>query len=190
MGPVSCLSATACVAIVFNYPKDGAQGDSATLVRWNGRTWSALAPIPPGEIYDVSGFADVSCTSIRACVVMLPTFDSAPDSPVFSWDGRSWHAAPASLYQDLNSGLGGVLEGVSCGSPTVCTIVGSNFTGGFVAALTDGTVQLQQAAPPPGPSGDRVDLNSVSCVTTMCMVVGDSADETGTTTQTLAEQYR
>jgi hypothetical protein len=152
-----------------------------------------LAPIPPGEIYDHSalGSVDLSCASLRACVVLLSTYDAAPDSPVFSWDGRSWRAAPALLYQDLNSGLGGTLEGVSCGSPTVCTIVGTNYnSGGFVARLADGSAQLQQAAPPPGPSGARVDLNSVSCVNAICMAVGDSADETGTTSQTLAEQYR
>jgi hypothetical protein len=105
---------------------------------------------------------------------------------VFSWDGRSWRAAPASLYQDPNA----TPEGVSCGSPTVCTVVGTNYSGGFVARLAGGSVQLQQAAPPPGPSGGRVDLNSVSCVNAICMAVGDSADETGTTSQTLAEQYR
>jgi hypothetical protein len=71
MGPVSCLSATACVAIVFNYPGDGAPGDSATSVRWNGTTWSALEPSPPREIYDPG--SDMSCASLRACVVVLST---------------------------------------------------------------------------------------------------------------------
>jgi hypothetical protein len=151
-----------------------------------------LAPIPPGEIDDLSalGSVDVSCASMRTCVVLLSTYDDAPDSPVFSWDGRSWRAAPAALYQDLNAGLGGTLAGVSCGSPTVCTILGTNYSGGFVAHLTGGSAQLQQAAPPPGPSGDRVDLNGVSCVNAICMAVGDSPDESGTTSQTLAEQYR
>ena len=190
MGPVSCVSATACLAIVFNYSNGGAPGDSATSVRWNGRTWSEVAPIPPGEIYNLVGVADLSCASMRACVTMLATYDNAPDSPVFSWDGRSWHAAPITLYEDLQVGSGGLLEGVSCGSPTVCTIVGTNYSGGFIASLADGSVQLQQVAPLPGPSDYLVDLNSVSCVNATCMAVGDSANQTGTTPQTLAEQYR
>jgi hypothetical protein len=184
MGPVSCLSATACIAIVFNFSADGAPGNSAVSVRWNGRTWSALAPIPPGEIYDHSVSADVSCASLRACVVVLSTYNAY--EAVLSWNGRLWGDAPALLYQDPNA----TPEGVSCGSPTVCTIVGTNYSGGFVARLADGSAQLQQAAPPPGPSGNRVDLNGVSCVNAICMAVGDSADETGITSQTLAEQYR
>lgn len=183
-GPVSCLSPTACMAIVFNISNDGAPGNSAASVRWNGRTWSVLAPIPPGEIYDHSASADVSCASLHACVVVLSTYNAY--KAVFSWDGRSWRAAPASLQQDANA----TPDGVSCGSPTVCTIVGANYSGGFVVRFAGGSAQLQHAAPLPGPGGGRVDLNSVSCVNVICMAVGDSADAPGATSQTLAEQYR
>ena len=183
-GPVSCLSPTACMAIVFNISNDGAPGNSAASVRWNGRTWSVLAPIPPGEIYDNSASADVSCASLHACVVVLSTYNAY--KAVFSWDGRSWRAAPASLQQDANA----TPDGVSCGSPRVCTIVGANYSGGFVVRFAGGSAQLLHAAPLPGPGGGRVDLNSVSCVNVICMAVGDSADAPGATSQTLAEQYR
>jgi hypothetical protein len=192
MGPVSCLSATACLAIVFNSPNAEVAGDAATLVRWNGRTWSEVAPIPLGQAYNFLGISnDLSCASMRACITLLAAGEGgAPDSVVFSWDGRSWHAAPSVLYQDLSVGSGTVLGGVACGSPTVCTIVGSNYSGGFIASLAGATVQLQQGAPPPDPSVDGVFLNGVSCVNATCMAVGQSSDQTGTTPQTIAEQYR
>ncbi len=41
------------------------------------------------------------CAPMRACVVLLPTYNA--------WDVLSW-------------------EGVSCGSPGICTIVGINYT--------------------------------------------------------------
>lgn len=84
--------------------------------------------------------------------------------------------------------MGSTPEGVSCGSPTVCTIVGLNYNGGLVVRLAGASTQLQPAAPAPG-NAANVELKSASCTHATCMAVGDYPDEANTS-RTLAEQYR
>jgi hypothetical protein len=106
------------------------------------------------------------CGSMRACVVLLPT-NNAWD--VLSWDGRSSREAPESLYQAIATASGATPEGVSCGSPGICSM-------------------LESAAPAPDDTPD-VALNGVSYVDATCMAVGAYPDAAGTA-QTVAEQHR
>jgi hypothetical protein len=99
------------------------------------------------------------------------------------WNGGRW-----SVQQAIDVASGATPEGVSCGSPRVCTIVGISYTGGLVLRLADGSTQLESVAPAPG-NTPYIDLYGVSCVDRTCMAVGAYPDAAGMS-QTLAEQYR
>ena len=191
MGPVSCVSASACVAIAFKRSSVGSSPVASE--RWNGKMWSVMAAsIPDGSsLLEASpGPADaLSCASMKACVAILPTGDGG--WVALKWDGRSWASAPPSLFRGLDLSQDVLLDGVTCSSATACVLVGSFYPFGTIAQ-TGFATGLASPHPPlvadPG-SVESYALISVTCTTATCMAVGDYTNATGAV-QTLAEQYR
>jgi hypothetical protein len=175
---VSCMSAISC---------DGIAGQS--FVRWDGRTWSVIAPLDTNVSTGSVGFGPaLSCTSASACTVIGA--NGAGDN-VFSlverWNGRSWSMQPgAAVNMD---GFAASLNDVSCGGVRMCTIVGSfGFPDGAFAERWNGARWSTQ------PLGTVVGavpeaLSGVWCVAARCIAVGYSLDGTGQP-QTLVERYR
>jgi hypothetical protein len=107
------------------------------------------------------------------------------------WNGKAWSDESPAGPQPVT-----YLEDVSCPSTTACVAAGTGgsgassagyvpvaeqWTGGSWAALT---------VPDPAPSGDLVELNSVSCTSvTNCMAVGDDQNAADTADTTVAAQW-
>lgn len=107
---VSCVSATACVA-VGSYLNSGSA--FRTLAEsWNGTCWSLVASPQPGDGDSLNG---VSCTSVTACMAVGGyDFLHGTRTLVESWDGTRWSVVPS---PDVGTN-GNDLFGVSCASAT------------------------------------------------------------------------
>ena len=116
---ISCTSATVCTAVGWF----GSVAAGSTLAEtWDGTSW-AIHPTPNrglSQYYDLTG---VACTSATACTAIGEAYDPGGKNDVtlaLGWNGSKWVIEPTP-----NPAGGGVLSGVSCSSPTVCTAVGS-----------------------------------------------------------------
>jgi hypothetical protein len=170
---VSCSSANACTAV-------GLTTASASLAEaWDGTNWTieSTPDLPNG-----SELVSVSCRALNACIAVggdgLSTLAEG-------WDGAKWTVEPTSQLE------GGLLEGVSCASTTVCAAVGtyaSSATNGNVtlAERWNGTTwQVQPTANPVTPSF----LQGVSCTSALsCTAVGGDGSY-GSGQSTLAERW-
>ena len=112
----------------------------------------------------------VSCPSASWCMAV----GSGPNGSFAErWDGASW------AVESLPEAAVAVLEGISCSSPTACTVVGSVGTGtnGMVLAERwDGTQWAVQPAPRWSVAGES--LGGVSCPTRrFCVAVGSSMNQ-------------
>jgi hypothetical protein len=195
LGPVSCVSASWCMALGAADNGENAGGtallDAASFAEsWNGSGWatSAIAPAPGGTAVMVG----VSCTSPTFCLAVGAVGQPpgpTPASPLGSvlapharplaelWNGTTWAVAPAlhpagKMYADLS--------GVSCLSRRLCVAVGSKGPveggNGVLVEVFDGTRWRIQATPRlPHESGA---LDAVSCVAAdACTAVGSDDNE-------------
>ena len=169
LASVSCTSASACLAVGRSYTHLFAGGVTLAESR-SGSTWKIVPGATlPGTNGALSG---VSCTSPTACMAVGDYTDTAGSGlPLAeSWNGTAWAVLPVPVPA---RGYDGVLEGVSCTSPSACTAVGSYTSSGSLVGLAerwDGTAWTVQATP----AGDDV-LHGVSCSTaTTCTAVGYS----------------
>ncbi len=142
------------------------------------------------------GGADYSCVGPNGTPGST-TADPPPDYATFTtafpgtlaegWNGSSW-----TIRASPNPGgeNGGVLNGVSCTSPSACTAVGTYNNGGSIETLAerwDGTSWTIQSTPNPSGSNNSV-LDGVSCTSpSACTAVGQY-DSAGTNV-TLAERW-
>jgi hypothetical protein len=120
---MSCATPSACVAI-------GAAVAPGTVLQaprvelWNGKTWS-IQPIPNAQFTNpltAMTLAGVSCPSATACTVVGGYNGGTGGGPVAEhWDGKRWSVQS---FPDLASPRGGMLNDVSCPTPTDCTAVG------------------------------------------------------------------
>ena len=163
---VSCLSASACVAVGGREDRTGA---GVTLAEaWNGTKWSVLkTPNPPGS--RDSALTSVSCTSATFCIAMGATI-TPTDNPTLAeiWNGTTWS------IQQTPSVPGAQFNGVSCTSPSACTLVGGyhRSTGPYaLAERWNGTSWAVQSTAP----GTRTStLTGVSCTSaSACTAVGN-----------------
>jgi hypothetical protein len=174
---ISCTWAKDCTAV-------GARASGLTLAEhWNGTRWSAVTTKHTGALDGVSCPATGNCTAVGS--------NAAGKALAAHWNGKAWSDQSPANPQPLS-----FLESVSCPVTTTCIAVGAGgpaasplataplaeqWTGGTWTALT---------VPDPGPSGDLVELNSVSCISaTNCMAVGDDQNAAGTADTTLAAQW-
>jgi uncharacterized repeat protein (TIGR01451 family) len=172
LSAVSCVSASACVAVGFY---ENAGSDYQTLVEsWNGSTWS-IVPSPNPTFFNY--LDGVSCTSAMACVAVgAATGPSSALPLVESWDGVAWSAVP--------SPGSGVLQSVSCSSTVACLAVGV-VSGATLVQSWNGTTWTVVSSPSlPGYSR----FSGVSCLSaTACTAVG--YDGTASGTQTVVESW-
>jgi hypothetical protein len=184
---VSCRSAAACTAVGVSL--NSSSGDEVTLAEvWNGADWSAEAtPNPRGATEGI--MLGVSCRSALACTA-VGRFSKG--SGLFTlaetWNGTTWaiHRTPVSPGTTDSA-----LDGVSCGSVSVCSAVGFFDTASGALPRVEawnGTAWTVQSAPnPAGPPADS-DLDAVSCSSAIaCTAVGSfdsSSDQL-----TLAERW-
>jgi hypothetical protein len=104
MTGVSCAGPTFCIAV-------GTQTE-----RWNGKTWSKIAP---------AGGGAVSCVSATSCLAVGGASAS-------QWNGKAWSKV-------TGANPTGSLVGVSCLSTTTCFAVGSYSTAAGTNTLVERT---------------------------------------------------
>jgi hypothetical protein len=188
LNAVSCSSPGACTAVGFfvNVPGTG------TLVeRWNGTSWSIQAsPNPAGALTSV--LFGVSCPTATFCVAVGNYQNRAGRHTILAeaWNGSSWSVMPAPPPAGARRSF---LNGVSCASATACTAVGSYQTGSgkhvTLAERWNGTAWSLQPTPNPA-SPPRSALAAVSCTSaSTCTAVGNSVDNSGGNSRTLAERW-
>jgi sugar lactone lactonase YvrE len=164
---VACSSSTSCHAVT---------GESATVERWNGSSWSAASAVTPpnGSAPKLKGIA---CRSEGTCAAVGSYSLGGHTAPLVErWSGSSWSVqAAADPTGVIEESTGGSLEGISCPSAAVCTAVGSRTTSTEEAPLVeswDGTDWAMQ--PASGPIGaTTAALASVACAGSFeCAEVG------------------
>jgi hypothetical protein len=141
---LSCLPSGQCVAA----------GISAALR--TGSTWTDIAS-PPTAI------ADVACASITDCLGVAPAPAGSPSTPnaVYHYDGTSW-ATTSWPATDTPTA-------VSCGSSTLCMVVGRAGTS-LVVRRWNGSTFSDTSVPDTSPIPF-----DVSCpTTTFCLAVGQA----------------
>lgn len=145
---VSCAGASFCLALS---PAIGA-------AEWDGQHWAAV-PGPPGP---PGYWSALSCASSTMCMAVASTYTvptnaagtASGTSPATSWAAR-WNGsrwlAPVALdtYQAGPAGDYGVVQAVSCPTPTFCMAVG-----GHVGSLVwDGSTWTAHAVQATGVDG-------------------------------------
>jgi hypothetical protein len=169
---VSCASARACTAVGA---QTDAHGNSTALAeRWNGAAWRIQATAsPPGSMG--SELLAVSCASATACTAVGADIDGAGASMPLAqrWNGTSWRIQVTHAPADS---IGAGFAGVSCGSATACTAVGSygakSGASVMLAERWNGASWRIQATPSPaGATGSE--FLAVSCTAPgACAAVG------------------
>ena len=186
---ISCVSASACMAVGDHAVPPGAGGGAVvveTLVEsWDGRTWTVV-PSPDVVGADQSVLTGVSCLSVATCFA-VGSSGAGPSSKMLveSWDGKAWSIDPS---PDPAGSQANQLNGVSCSSAQWCVAVGfDDFPGTSLIETWSGQGWSTQVGP--GPSGTRIDqLYGVSCTSAIaCVAVGSIGD--GTAGDALVESW-
>jgi len=159
---VACPSATECVAVGVAFPPHG--GDVyPTASYWDGSRWSTGRAAGTGtsaELIAVSCPSTSSCTAVGA----YGATEGTALPLIEHWNGRNWSRQAAPLPAGLRYG---VLNDVSCASPSLCVAVG-NGQGHALAARWNGRAWSAAALP-----GARdVTLYGVSCHAATCLATG------------------
>jgi hypothetical protein len=145
---VSCVSATACVAVgVTDDPLGSVLADV-----WNGSGWAAqVVPGPPDA--SSSELTSIACRSADRCdATGVSDVGGRAQTLAMSWNGRGWSVASTPSPAPDNE-----LEGVSCAGRATCTAVGYDYPVGPdsvqvpLALRWNGRAwQVQPTADPPG----------------------------------------
>jgi hypothetical protein len=193
---VSAIVGLAALTMAMWAPTASAAPASAAASRATAATWKTVA-MPQPATSGVHQPASVSCPTRSFCMAVGTTSRSEGQggtihlqSPIAeTFNGTRWtvrHAtSPAS--DTLTA-----LYGVSCPSPTDCTVVGASGSGNIATHLlaenwNGKTWRIEATATPSGGTAVN-DFFSVSCPTTStCMAVGTTES---TTTLPLAETWK
>lgn len=167
---VSCVSASACLAVGQAFVD--AQGrDSKTLAeRWNGRRWRSVAA-PTMSKTDQPGLWAVDCMRASDCVAVGGGDGSPRRALILHWTGsqfvRETDAAPQ------NQSPAPILTGISCPTATFCMATGYQTFYGLSAEQWDGTRWTMVDFPNGGRGSDFYGGVAVSCPTSsMCLAAG------------------
>jgi hypothetical protein len=182
---VSCASATACTAIGFS---NDSSGQHLLVERWDGSGWSSQSIPEPTGLTAGDALSGISCPSDNVCVAVghyTPDSSGHLRQLVERWDGSSWSID--SLPDP--GGISSSLSGVSCGSATACTVVGTSSVPTQSAGLPGGLPQplieswdgsSWSIAPSPAFAGSVSALSLVSCPSpTGCVAVGYTNGSSG-----------
>ncbi len=167
LSAVSCTAPNACTAV----GSTTVATFGALAERWNGTAWSLESTPAPGD--GVEGFlTGVSCTSATSCEAGGDYINAGFNDATLAehWDGVSWSVQPTP-----NPAGGFILQvsGISCSTPTACTIAGWTNLGALVMRFNGSTWGMQPTPPPSGPPFSTAMLNGVACPTsTVCKAVG------------------
>lgn len=176
VGPVSCASSDHCAVLLSH------QSDSDGLVDVLSKgTWNTTPRVLPPDIQGFeSSLNSVSCATAGACVVAgqfgnvmgetRPEIDSSSNS--------SWSSIDAALPTgDPRLSLGSFGQ-ASCGSPMLCSILGTYGVGDtglpFVDSLS-GETWSSEVTPTPGDAREA-DVSDTSCGPEVCDIVGGYYD--------------
>jgi len=149
---------------------------------WNGTRWSKLQKLANPGGNTPASLGSVSCTVKHTCYASGSYYlDAVLTSVVEYFNGTRWSVQNANITtSNDSSGFGGV----SCATPTRCTLVGfyHDPDNGNQALAMDFTLRWQDVSPVPVVSVNGT-LGSVSCWSPQfCIAVG-----TDTTAQPFAE---
>jgi hypothetical protein len=180
---VSCVSATACMAV-------GSKDRGSLAESWNGTRWAVVPAPSPGPGHDV--LEGVSCPSASACMAVGVNSNrtgSKLRALAESWNGTHWARVPT-----RSPGTGNELHSVSCTSARTCTAVGFYITsGGAVKTLAEswnGTHWAVVPSPNPGTTGSIRNLDGVSCISAAaCTAVGNYFTSSNGPGRTLIESW-
>ncbi len=134
---VSCVRSNDCTA-VGAYSTASNQSTFETLIEvWDGSTWS-IVPSPNPTIFD--GLQDVSCINSASCTAVgysttTQFGDGAVQTLVESLNGATWSIVPSPTIA-----AGGILQGVTCPSATLCAAVGRSLNGTGTQTLIEAGV--------------------------------------------------
>jgi len=159
-------------------------GGTFAILNSSTAAWS-LVPTPTKGT--LAALNSVSCTSTTAC--MAVGFGGNGNSTLAEqWNGSAWTYV-STPTKDAQSGL----NSVSCTSTTACMAVGysGNSSGTSTSTLAEQWNGSAWTLVPTPTKGAHSLLGRVSCPsTTACMAVGESGNSSGTSTSTLAEQWK
>jgi hypothetical protein len=186
LGGVSCVSATACMAVGYFYNSSDIAG---TLIEsWDGTSWTGVPSRNPGS---GNYLEDVSCASATACMAVGYFYNSSGIARTLteSWNGTSWTVlhSPNPVTAGNN-----VLSAVSCSSATACTAVGnSEISDSDYRTLIeswDGTSWTAEPSRDPVVGQDY--LYGVFCsAAAACTAVGDTYSTSTFAVRTLIESW-
>jgi len=178
---VSCSSAKNCVAVGEDHGYT--QKGLAVAERWNGTTWSVVAPVSDNQ--SVNHLSGVSCTSTTDCVAVGYVQYYSPDpfggllTRVERWNGKKWSI----LASPSPGATQSTLAAVSCKTATNCVAVGLTTNSAFERSLSNletlaeqwnGTSWSVVSTPDPISAPFAV-FDGVSCTTTTnCIAVGNT----------------
>ena len=172
LGGVSCVSSRFCEA-VGQYVRNNVW---ATLVEsWNGTTWSFVSS--PNRAGDGDHLHGVSCIAINLCKAVgdydytVGDDDKGERTLVESWNGATWSLASSPNIVGASAGTSNdFLNSISCGSTISCQAVGY-FSQGSVQKTVTESWNTGAWALSSNPGGN-IDLQSVSCVLSLCDAAG------------------
>jgi hypothetical protein len=171
LAAVSCISATACVAVGYWENTLGVQLNLGEA--WDGKTWQ-VTPVANPRSGWMSQLTGVACTSAKACTAVghyENKLTSVTDTLGETWNGKTWViAATPNVPGDPS-----FLVGVSCSAVAACTAVGYSTLYTSATALVErwnGSAWARQTTPSPVGST----LHGVFCTSaTRCVAVGESS---------------
>jgi hypothetical protein len=174
---LSCSATNACEGVGQTVD---ARGNTRSLAEaWNGTRWTnQFAPSIAGPLTSLGG---VSCSDPTSCMAIgIYQGNASGGSIAEVWDGGSWTVE----FVPNPAGATAILNSVSCTTSQSCTAVGYDFNNKTgqqlpLAEVWNGAQWHVQALPAPTGSGISSALNSVSCVGTGCVAVGESFDKNG-----------
>ncbi len=181
---VSCVSASACVAVGY-YELPGG-GERLLAERWDGSEWS-IEPTPSPAGTSEDELRSVACSSASECTAVgyYALSSGAWRTLAERWDGSEWSVQPTPNM----SGGADRLMSVSCPASTTCVAVGFHKGSGDeaeevpVAEHWDGSEWALESI-----ALGRSALYGVSCTSvSACMAVGSSAP--AGTAKALAERW-
>ncbi len=162
---VSCVSESWCVAV--------GQTEAGTMaLLWDGTAWTQMTSPNPANGSQVL-LNEVSCVSESFCVAVGSYELQGTDMTlVLTWNGASWTQATSPSPGQFPN-----LRSVSCVSAEWCIAVGEYYfqqNNDALVLLWNGSVWTQvSSSVVTTTSGDDVEINSVSCVSTSsCTAVG------------------
>ena len=162
---VSCVSESWCIAV-------GVTDDGTLVLLWDGTAWTQMTSLNPANGSQVL-LNEVSCVSESFCVAVGSYELQGTDMTlVLTWNGASWTQATSPSPGQFPN-----LRSVSCVSAEWCIAVGENYfqqNNDALVLLWNGSVWTQVSSSVVATtSGDDVEINSVSCVSTSsCTAVG------------------